>query len=101
MKCVCWFLFIYQVIEKAKEGESLEELRARTAIQFSEEANSITRPSKKQKKNVLDDAVTKFGKITGWDVHHCSLLSWDVTSTRLYKYLRFIFDSEDGFEGSV
>ena len=43
----------------------MEELRARTAIQFSEEANGHTRPSKKQKKNVLDDAVTKFGKISG------------------------------------
>ncbi|KAK6916042.1 RNA recognition motif domain [Dillenia turbinata] len=47
------------VLERAKEGESLEELRARTAAQFTEEQNgyqNLTKLSKKRKHvDVLDE----------------------------------------------
>ncbi|KAM7523161.1 hypothetical protein LguiA_013063 [Lonicera macranthoides] len=49
-----------QVLERAKEGESLEELRARTAAQFTNEQNGFQNPGKlwKKRKNmpVLDEA---------------------------------------------
>jgi len=35
-----------QVLERAKEGESLEELRARTAAQFVDESTSFQNPTK-------------------------------------------------------
>ncbi|XP_020103411.1 multiple RNA-binding domain-containing protein 1-like [Ananas comosus] len=38
------------VIERAKEGESLEELRARTAAQFTDDVSGFQRPSKRAKK---------------------------------------------------
>lgn len=55
------------VLERAKEGESLEELRTRTATQCSEEVNQLhgsSRPSKKRKQNSIDDADMRFGQIT-------------------------------------
>lgn len=55
------------VLERAKEGESLEELRARTAAQFSEEQNSLHNPTKLSKKRkhvaVLDEGTMKFQRI--------------------------------------
>ncbi|XP_015958849.1 uncharacterized protein LOC107482784 [Arachis duranensis] len=55
------------VIERAKEGESLEELRARTAAQFSDEQNGFqnaTKLSKKRKQMaVLDEGKMKFQRI--------------------------------------
>ncbi|XVF27207.1 hypothetical protein REPUB_Repub14bG0087200 [Reevesia pubescens] len=55
------------VLERAKEGESLEELRARTAAQFTDEQNAFqnpTRLSKKRKKmEILDYGRKKFEKI--------------------------------------
>ncbi|KAK7385142.1 hypothetical protein VNO78_30854 [Psophocarpus tetragonolobus] len=53
------------VIERAKEGESLEELRARTAAQFSDEQNGFKKLSKKRKQfDILDDeGKMKFGRI--------------------------------------
>ncbi|KAK8664519.1 hypothetical protein V6N13_084305 [Hibiscus sabdariffa] len=56
------------VLERAKEGESLEELRAQTAAQFTDEENghqNPTRLSKKRKNmDVLDGGGNKFGKIS-------------------------------------
>ncbi|CAM6046368.1 unnamed protein product [Sphagnum compactum] len=53
------------VLERAKEGESLEDLRARTASQFFED-NSVDldnrRPSKKRKQAALDDSHISFGQ---------------------------------------
>ncbi|XP_057438788.1 uncharacterized protein LOC130730728 [Lotus japonicus] len=45
------------VIERAKEGESLDELRARTAAQFSEDNGfqNAARLSKKRKLSILDE----------------------------------------------
>ncbi|PSS01112.1 Multiple RNA-binding domain-containing protein, partial [Actinidia chinensis var. chinensis] len=54
------------VLERAKEGESLEELRARTAAQFSDgqDGLSSTKLSKKRKHMaVLDEGSVKFGRI--------------------------------------
>ncbi|KAF7803955.1 multiple RNA-binding domain-containing protein 1 [Senna tora] len=52
------------VIERAKEGESLEELRARTADQFSDEQNGFQNPTKLSKKRkhlaILDEGKMKF-----------------------------------------
>lgn len=57
------------VLERAKEGESLEELRARTAAQFSEGHNDfagVTKKSKKRKgQSVLDEGGLKFERIAG------------------------------------
>ncbi|OEL19567.1 Multiple RNA-binding domain-containing protein 1 [Dichanthelium oligosanthes] len=52
------------VIERAKEGETLEELRARTAAQFVDEHNGFQRLSKKRKQNSLvDEGSVKFSRI--------------------------------------
>ncbi|KAB1210487.1 Multiple RNA-binding domain-containing protein 1 [Morella rubra] len=55
------------VLERAKEGESLEELRARTAAQFAEEQTGPQNPtdlSKKRKRMVvLDEGTMKFERI--------------------------------------
>ncbi|XP_009772604.1 multiple RNA-binding domain-containing protein 1 [Nicotiana sylvestris] len=54
------------VLERAKEGESLEELRARTAAQFSTEQNGFqtAKLSKKRKHMaVLDEGSLKFERI--------------------------------------
>ncbi|KAM7530414.1 hypothetical protein LguiB_033824 [Lonicera macranthoides] len=55
------------VLERAKEGESLEELRARTAAQFTNEQNGFQNPSKLSKKrknmSVLDEGSVKFERI--------------------------------------
>lgn len=52
------------VLERAKEGETLEELRARTAAQFTDEQNGYQNPTKlsKKRKNmaVLDEGTMKF-----------------------------------------
>ncbi|XP_027331043.1 multiple RNA-binding domain-containing protein 1 isoform X2 [Abrus precatorius] len=56
------------VIERAKEGESLEELRARTAAQFSEHngLQNATKLSKKRKQiDILDEGRMKFERIAG------------------------------------
>lgn len=53
-----------QVIERAKEGETLEELRARTAAQFVDEHTGFQRLSKKRKQNSLvDEGSVKFSRI--------------------------------------
>lgn len=53
-----------QVMERAKEGESIEELRARTAAQFND-GQGPTKLSKKRKyMAVLDEHGLKFEKIT-------------------------------------
>ncbi|KAK9991308.1 hypothetical protein SO802_026293 [Lithocarpus litseifolius] len=55
------------VLERAKEGESLEELRARTAAQFTEDQNGLQNPTKlsKKRKNmaILDEGTMKFKRI--------------------------------------
>ncbi|XP_048228729.1 multiple RNA-binding domain-containing protein 1 isoform X2 [Ricinus communis] len=55
------------VLERAKEGESLEELRARTAAHFSDELSGMHNPAKvsKKRKNmaVLDEGTMKFQRI--------------------------------------
>lgn len=54
------------VIEKAKESESLDDLRARTASQYSEGADQLYgsgKSAKKRKKNLVDDGDTRFDKI--------------------------------------
>ncbi|KAF3947907.1 hypothetical protein CMV_026029 [Castanea mollissima] len=55
------------VLERAKEGESLEELRARTAAQFTEDQNGRQNPttlSKKRKNmDILDVGTMKFKRI--------------------------------------
>ncbi|KAI9091630.1 hypothetical protein K1719_028073 [Acacia pycnantha] len=43
------------VLERAKEGESLEELRSRTAAQFSDEQNGFQKFSKKRKLLSISD----------------------------------------------
>ncbi|KOM48509.1 hypothetical protein LR48_Vigan07g221300 [Vigna angularis] len=54
------------VIERAKEGESLEELRARTASQFSDDHKGFQGAIKLSKKrkdvDILDEGKTKFGR---------------------------------------
>ena len=52
------------MIERAKEGETLEELRARTAAQFVDEHSGFQRMSKKRKQNSLvDEGSVKFSTI--------------------------------------
>ncbi|XP_072969704.1 multiple RNA-binding domain-containing protein 1 [Typha angustifolia] len=52
------------VIERAKEGESLEELRERTAAQFVDEHSGFQKLSKKRKqKTLLDEGTVKFSRI--------------------------------------
>jgi len=52
------------VIERAKEGETLEELRARTAAQFVDEHSGFQRMSKKRKQSSLvDEGSVKFSTI--------------------------------------
>ncbi|XP_054798328.1 uncharacterized protein LOC129303204 isoform X2 [Prosopis cineraria] len=52
------------VLERAKEGESLEELRARTAAQFSDEQNGFQKLSRKRKHlSILDEGGIKFERI--------------------------------------
>ncbi|KAJ4724397.1 RNA binding protein [Melia azedarach] len=55
------------VLERAKEGESLEELRARTAAQFTDEQNGFQNPTKLSKKRkhmaILDEGKMKFESI--------------------------------------
>ncbi|XP_031092091.1 multiple RNA-binding domain-containing protein 1 [Ipomoea triloba] len=55
------------VLERAKEGESLEELRARTAAQFAGEENGFQTATKLSKKRkhmaVLDERTVKFERI--------------------------------------
>nr|CAB3488225.1 unnamed protein product [Digitaria exilis] len=52
------------VIERAKEGETLEELRARTAAQFVDEHSGFQRLSKKRKQSSLvDEGSVKFSRI--------------------------------------
>jgi multiple RNA-binding domain-containing protein 1 len=57
-----------QVLERAKEGESLEELRARTAAQFTDEQNGLQNPAKLSKKRkditMLDEGSMKFQRVT-------------------------------------
>lgn len=59
--CNVMFCFSFQVLERAKEGESLEELRARTASQFSEGDGP---PAKKRKQAAadVDDSRMSFGQ---------------------------------------
>ena len=45
----------YQVLERAKEGESLEELRARTAAQFSNDQDPIVSKKRKQMADFDED----------------------------------------------
>ena len=58
----------FQVLERAKEGESLEELRARTAAQFTDEQNGFENPAKLSKKRkditMLDEGSMKFQRVT-------------------------------------
>ena len=58
----------FQVLERAKEGESLEELRARTAAQFTEDQNGFQNPAKLSKKRkditTLDEVSMKFQRVT-------------------------------------
>uniref|UniRef100_J3M1B0 RRM domain-containing protein n=1 Tax=Oryza brachyantha TaxID=4533 RepID=J3M1B0_ORYBR len=52
------------VIERAKEGETLEELRARTAAQFVDEQSGFQRLSKKRKQaSLVDEGSVKFSRI--------------------------------------
>ncbi|XP_028804879.1 multiple RNA-binding domain-containing protein 1 [Neltuma alba] len=52
------------VLERAKEGESLEELRARTAAQFGDEQNGFQKLSKKRKHlSILDEGKMMFERI--------------------------------------
>uniref|UniRef100_A0ACD5YZU6 Uncharacterized protein n=1 Tax=Avena sativa TaxID=4498 RepID=A0ACD5YZU6_AVESA len=52
------------VIERAKEGETLEELRARTAAQFVDEQSGFQRMSKKRKQaSLMDEGSAKFSRI--------------------------------------
>ncbi|PKI61521.1 hypothetical protein CRG98_018105 [Punica granatum] len=54
----------FQVLERAKEGESLEELRARAAAQFTDDQNGHQNPAKLSRKRkhmaVLDEGRVKF-----------------------------------------
>ncbi|KAG8043415.1 hypothetical protein GUJ93_ZPchr0458g22542 [Zizania palustris] len=53
------------VIERAKEGETLEELRARTAAQFVDEQSGFQRLSSRKRKqtSLVDEASVKFSRI--------------------------------------
>ncbi|KAK7301425.1 hypothetical protein RJT34_12289 [Clitoria ternatea] len=51
------------VIERAKAGESLEELRARTASQFNNEHNAIKLSKKRKQIDILDEGKMKFGRV--------------------------------------
>ncbi|KAK1304495.1 Polyadenylate-binding protein RBP47C' [Acorus calamus] len=55
------------VIERAKEGESLEELRKRTAAQFTDEQNGFFNPTKLSKKrkqlSAVEEGRVKFERI--------------------------------------
>lgn len=57
----------FQVLDRAKEGESLEELRARTAAQFAEDQSGLqnsTNFSKKRKHMaILGEGTLKFESI--------------------------------------
>ncbi|CAI0540770.1 unnamed protein product [Linum tenue] len=54
-----------QILERAKEGETLEELRERTAAQFADEQNGFGTNSKKRKNMaVLDEGTMKFQRVT-------------------------------------
>lgn len=54
----------FQVMERAKEGESLEELRARTAAQFTD--HNPTKLSRKRKHMAaLDEGIVKFERNAG------------------------------------
>ncbi|KAK2983307.1 hypothetical protein RJ640_011630 [Escallonia rubra] len=56
------------VLERAKEGESLEELRARTTAQFTDEQSGYQNPTKLSKKrkhlSILDEGSVKFERLT-------------------------------------
>lgn len=53
------------MLERAKEGESLEELRARTAAQFNDENGYNTGKLSKKRKHmaILDEDKMKFERI--------------------------------------
>lgn len=55
---------MFQVLDRAKEGETLEELRARTAAQFTNEDGKFQNVGKLSKKRkhlvLLDDGGMKF-----------------------------------------
>ncbi|XP_043690007.1 multiple RNA-binding domain-containing protein 1-like isoform X2 [Telopea speciosissima] len=55
------------VLERAKEGESLEELRARTAAQFTDEQTGFQNPTKLSKKRkqlaIVEEGNIKFQRI--------------------------------------
>lgn len=55
------------ILERAKEGESLEELRARTAAQFTDEQTGFQNPIKLSKKRkhlaILDEGSMRFERI--------------------------------------
>ncbi|KAK4741438.1 hypothetical protein SAY87_025026 [Trapa incisa] len=55
------------VLDRAKEGETLEELRARTAAQFTDEQNGYQNPAKLSRKRkhmtVVDEGRVKFERI--------------------------------------
>lgn len=59
--CVC--VSGFQVLERAKEGESLEELRARTAAQFSDGQSSSKFSKKRKHMAVLDEHDFSFERI--------------------------------------
>ncbi|CAI0392519.1 unnamed protein product [Linum tenue] len=53
-----------QILERAKEGETLEELRERTAAQFADEQNGFGAKSKKRKNMaILDEGTMKFQRV--------------------------------------
>ncbi|XP_050236679.1 uncharacterized protein LOC126686593 [Mercurialis annua] len=51
------------VMERAKEGETLEELRIRTAAQFTEEHTPAKASKKRKNMSVLDQGTMKFHRI--------------------------------------
>ncbi|CAI0392517.1 unnamed protein product [Linum tenue] len=52
------------ILERAKEGETLEELRERTAAQFADEQNGFGAKSKKRKNMaILDEGTMKFQRV--------------------------------------
>ncbi|EXB75133.1 Multiple RNA-binding domain-containing protein 1 [Morus notabilis] len=57
-----------QVMESAKEGETLEELRARTAAQFCDKDNGFQNPTKLSRKrknmDILDERQMKFERLS-------------------------------------
>ena len=58
------FLTPLQVIERANEGETLEELRARTAAQFVDEHSGFQSLSRKRKQSSLvDEGSVKISRI--------------------------------------